>query len=108
MRWKGAFAGHADAERVTATLDFTPKAGDNLIKHIENLKRDMLKAAENLEFEEAARLRDEISRLEEADLLLGGDMSTPRPDVARMKEARSQAGRAGHKIVKGKSQKRRF
>ncbi|MDB2682885.1 excinuclease ABC subunit UvrB [Alphaproteobacteria bacterium] len=37
-------------------------------KHIEGLKKDMLKAAENLEFEEAARLRDEIKRLEEVEL----------------------------------------
>ena len=37
-------------------------------KHIEGMKKDMLAAAENLEFEEAARLRDEIKRLEETEL----------------------------------------
>ena len=37
-------------------------------KRIEELKRKMLKAAENLEFEEAAKLRDEIKKLEENEL----------------------------------------
>lgn len=36
---------------------------------IEKLKKKMLKAAENLEFEEAAKLRDEIRRLEKTALL---------------------------------------
>lgn len=42
--------------------------GDNLRKHLEGLRRDMLKAAGNLEFEEAARLRDEIHKLEGKEL----------------------------------------
>ena len=37
-------------------------------KHIEKLKKQMLKAAENLEFEEAAELRDQIQALEQLDL----------------------------------------
>jgi excinuclease ABC subunit B len=37
-------------------------------RHIEVLKKQMLKHAENLEFEEAAKLRDEIRQLEEMDL----------------------------------------
>tara|TARA_X000001036_G_scaffold439482_1_gene490785 strand:+ start:2646 stop:4736 length:2091 start_codon:yes stop_codon:yes gene_type:complete len=39
-----------------------------LKKHIDKLKKDMLKAAENLEFEEAAKLRDEVKRLEDREL----------------------------------------
>ncbi|MEZ5813878.1 MAG: excinuclease ABC subunit UvrB [Alphaproteobacteria bacterium] len=39
-----------------------------MAKHIEGLKAKMLKHAENLEFEEAARLRDEVKRMEEAGL----------------------------------------
>ncbi|HIC97058.1 MAG TPA: excinuclease ABC subunit B, partial [Aquificaceae bacterium] len=35
----------------------------DLIKHIEKLEREMWKAAENWEFEKAAKLRDEIERL---------------------------------------------
>lgn len=39
--------------------------GGNIEKHIEHLRKDMLKAASNLEFEEAASIRDEIHKLEE-------------------------------------------
>lgn len=39
-----------------------------LRKHIDTLRKDMLKAAENLEFETAAKLRDEIKRLEDQEL----------------------------------------
>lgn len=39
-----------------------------LQKHLESLEKKMRDAASNLEFEEAARLRDEIKRLEEKDL----------------------------------------
>jgi len=46
-------------------LDNDPKA---LRKHIEALKAKMLKAAENLEFEEAASLRDQVKKLEESEL----------------------------------------
>jgi excinuclease ABC subunit B len=43
-------------------------SGPALAKHIKKLQAQMIKAAGNLEFEEAARLRDEIKRLEEVDL----------------------------------------
>lgn len=39
--------------------------GGNIEKHIEHLRKEMLKAAGNLEFEEAARIRDELHKLEE-------------------------------------------
>jgi len=39
-----------------------------LMKHIEGLRKEMLEAAGNLEFEKAARLRDEMKKLEDADL----------------------------------------
>ena len=38
--------------------------GDALIKHIENLRKQMLKAAGDLDFEKAAKLRDELHKLE--------------------------------------------
>ena len=42
--------------------------GENLAKYIEGLRKQMLDAASNLDFEEAAKLRDEINQLEEKEL----------------------------------------
>ena len=39
-----------------------------MAKQVERMKKQMLKAAENLEFEEAARLRDEIKKLENLNI----------------------------------------
>ena len=44
--------------------------GNNLKKHLEELKKKMLNFAEDLNFEEAAKLRDEIKRLENNELEL--------------------------------------
>ncbi len=44
----------------------------SLMKKIQKLKTDMIKAAGDLEFEEAARIRDEIKHLESLDLSLTG------------------------------------
>ena len=46
-------------------LEATP---DKLGKHIERLRKDMRDAAGNLEFEQAAKIRDEIKKLETLDL----------------------------------------
>ena len=44
--------------------------GNNLKKHLDGLKKKMLNFAEDLNFEEAAKLRDEIKRLENNELEL--------------------------------------
>ena len=59
-------------DRVNVELDGENKnlVGDNLQKHIKGLKKNMIDLADDLNFEEAAKLRDEIKRLENNQLEL--------------------------------------
>jgi len=64
------------------------------------------KAAENLEFEEAARLRDEVKRLEAVDLAVADDPLARQYAVEAASEVavkgRSKGGRAGQRGRWGK------
>lgn len=69
----GVYEGETDEERVTANVDKPLLVGDNLEKHLNSLRKQMMDAAENLDFEEAARIRDEIKRLETVELTIADD-----------------------------------
>ena len=99
---QGLYKGDVDMNRVTATID-QGLAGSNLQAVLDGLRTDMRKAAENLEFEEAARLRDEIKRLEAVDLAVHDDPLARQQAVEKASEAavkskgRSTAGRPGQR-----------
>ncbi|PYG30437.1 excinuclease ABC subunit UvrB [Pelagimonas varians] len=98
----GLYKGDTDQSRVTAKID-KGHAGGNLQTVLEGLRNDMRKAAENLEFEEAARLRDEVKRLEAVDLAVSDDPLARQSAVEAASEAavksrgRSTAGRPGQR-----------
>ena len=58
-----------------------PLLGGNLRSHIEGLETQMREAAADLEFETAARLRDEIKRLQETELAVADDPFARQSDV---------------------------
>ncbi len=107
----GLYDGDVDMNRVTATID-APMHGANLEAHLNGLRDEMRKAAENLEFEEAARLRDEVKRLEAVDLAIADDPLARQSAVEAAGEAairskgRSMAGKAGTRTYRGKPQKK--
>ena len=92
----GLYDGDTDTARITAKVD-KPMMGENLATHLVALRLDMRKAAENLEFEEAARLRDEVRRLEAVELTVMDDPMARQSAVEAASAAggRSTAGKAG-------------
>ena len=98
----GLYKGDVDMNRVTAKIE-APLLGANLAAHLDALRTAMRKAAENLEFEEAARIRDEVKRLEAVELAVADDPLARQADVESAAQAavqaggRSTAGRAGQR-----------
>ncbi|MEO8531786.1 MAG: helicase-related protein, partial [Deltaproteobacteria bacterium] len=96
----GLWQGDTDQSRITTKVD-KPMFGNNLAAHLDHMRVQMRKAAENLEFEEAARLRDEVKRLEAVELAIADDPLARQAAVDQAAEAavnpkgRSTSGRPG-------------
>ena len=105
---EGMYAGSTDMERVTANLGLSGTLGDNLQTHLKNLRKEMFLAAENLEFEQAARLRDEIHGLEKAELAIGKNPLIRQSELNEKKagqkiKGRSKGGLAGTRTLRSKA-----
>jgi len=84
-------------EKDYAKSNLNIELGHNLKKHLKALKKRMKESAENLEFEEAAKTRDEIRKLEASELEIG---INPKLNKSKLNnrdypEGRSTQGRPG-------------
>jgi excinuclease ABC subunit B len=71
--------------------------GNNLAAHLEDLEKQMRDAATDLDFETAARLRDEIKRLQETELLIADDPLARNTGIENTKDKRRKAASRGGK-----------
>ena len=84
-------------EKDYITFDNDIPIGDNLKKHLKMLEKEMKKAADNLEFEQAAKIRDEIRKLQERELEINmsSKIKVYNNDVKKELIGRSTQGKAG-------------
>ncbi len=81
--------------------------GGNLKKHLKALNKKMKDAASNLEFEEAAKIRDEIRKLESTELEITLNPKIRQYDVKNKlyPKGRSTMGMPGTKVTKKRDKK---
>ncbi len=94
---------HVRADISQFTDDAGQMMGNNLKAHLEHMHKKMRDAAADLNFEEAARLRDEIKRLTELELQLSDDplakyVESESP-VSGREKGKHNKGRARHKAI---------
>jgi len=87
--------------------DGTPFVGHNLATHIKSLEEQMRAAASDLEFEEAARLRDEIKRLQETELALLDDPFARQEAIRQRTGTDAPKGSKAAAKAAGKGKRRR-
>ncbi len=79
-------AGEIEQQLAEEALAFNESTDGSLDKHIASLKKQMLQAAEDLEFEQAAHLRDQIKKAERLLMELptgDGPVQAPTPMVKK-------------------------
>ena len=94
---------HVRADISQFTDDAGAMVGNNLKAHLEALDKQMRNAAADLDFEKAARIRDEIKRLREMELAISDDPLAKYADmespVSGREKGKHNKGRAVHKAV---------
>ena len=74
---EGARSNAAEKERKVAeeALEYGNVPPEQIVKRIKKLEQEMFRLARNLEFEDAAKLRDQIERMRKLGLGLGGQLA---------------------------------